>query len=82
MGFYYDSGMVRLTGQEKTHIQITSLRRTVLRRRAHMKLRGAAWEALGLVGMQQEKGEAVVYMRTSRLGWASLNNFGGAQGCP
>ena len=47
-----------------------------------MKLRGAAWEALGLVGMQREKGEAVVYMRTSRLGWASLNNFGGAQGCP
>ena len=47
-----------------------------------MKLRGAAWEALGLVGMQQEKGEAVAYMRTSRLGWASLNNFGGAQGCP
>ena len=32
--------------------------------------------------MQLEKGEAVVYTRRSRLGWASLNNLGGHRAVP
>ena len=47
-----------------------------------MKLRGATGGSTRVVGVQREKGEAVVYTRRSRLGWASLNNFGGHREVP